>query len=142
MFYGEVKWSEVTQSCPILCDPMDCNLLGSSVYGILQARVLESIAISFSSGSSQPRDRTQVSRTVDRRFTVWAAREVLCKEFYALEMFLVYQSEKIIITQSENVCESCQLFGYHLESIFIWFNITLGFGKSFQFFSILKGNMK
>ena len=43
-----MKPCEVTQSCPILCDPMDYNLLGSSVHGILQARVLELVAISFS----------------------------------------------------------------------------------------------
>ena len=40
---------EVAQSCPTLCDPMDCSLSGSSVHGIFQARVLEWIAISFSS---------------------------------------------------------------------------------------------
>ena len=51
---------------------MDCSLPGSSVHGIFQAIVLEWIAISFSRGSSQPRDRTWVSYTVDRRFTVWA----------------------------------------------------------------------
>ena len=48
--------SEVAQSCPTLCDPMDCSLLGSSVHGILQAKVLEQVAISFSKGSSRPRD--------------------------------------------------------------------------------------
>ena len=53
-----------------------CSLPGSSVHAIFQAIVLEWIAISFSRGSSQPRDRTQVSRIVDRRFTVWATREV------------------------------------------------------------------
>ena len=62
--------SEVTQSCPTLCDPMDCSLPGSSVHGIFQVIVLEWIAISFSRGSSLPRDQTQVSRIVDRRFTV------------------------------------------------------------------------
>ena len=41
----------VTQSCLTLCDPMDCSLPGSSVYGILQARVLELVAMSFSRGS-------------------------------------------------------------------------------------------
>ena len=46
----------VTQSCPTLCDPMDCSLPGSSVPGILQARILEWVAIPFSRGSSQPRD--------------------------------------------------------------------------------------
>ena len=44
--------SEVAQSCPTLCDPMDCSLPGSSVHGILQARILEWVAISFSRGSS------------------------------------------------------------------------------------------
>ena len=41
---SEVKWSEVAQSCPTLWDPMDCSLLGSSLHGILQARVLEWVA--------------------------------------------------------------------------------------------------
>ena len=58
--------SEVAQSCPTLCDPMACSLLGSSVHGIFQAIVLEWIVISFSRGSSQPRDQTQVSRIVDQ----------------------------------------------------------------------------
>ena len=69
--------SEVAQSCPTLCDPMDCSLSGSSVHGIFQARVLEWVAVSFSTGSSQPRDRTQVSRIAGRHFTVWATMEVL-----------------------------------------------------------------
>ena len=73
---SEVKWSEVAQSCPTLCDPMDCSLPGSSVHGIFQAIVLEWIAISFSRGSSQPRGQTRVSRIVDWRFTIWATREV------------------------------------------------------------------
>ena len=47
-----VKESEVTQSCPTLCDPVDCSPPGSSVHGILQARILEWVAISFSRGSS------------------------------------------------------------------------------------------
>ena len=64
--------SEVAQSCPTLCDPMDCSLPRSSVHGIFQARVLEWVAIAFSRGSSQPKDRTQVSCIVGRRFTVWA----------------------------------------------------------------------
>ena len=49
------------QSCPTLCNPMDCSPPGSSVHGILQASILEGIAISSSRGSSQPRDRTWVS---------------------------------------------------------------------------------
>ena len=61
---------EVAQSCQTLCDPMDCSLPGSSVRGIFQAIVLEWIAISFSRGSSQPRDQTRVYGIVDRRFTI------------------------------------------------------------------------
>ena len=67
----EEKESEVAQSCPTLCDPVDCSLPGSSVHGILQARILEWVAISFSRGSSQPRDQSQVSRIAGRCFTLW-----------------------------------------------------------------------
>ena len=70
------EWvSEVAQSCPTLCNPMDCSLPGSSLHGILQARVLEWVAISFSRGSSWPRDWTQVSRIPGKRFNLWATRE-------------------------------------------------------------------
>ena len=67
--------SEVVQSCRTLCDPMDCSLPGSSVHGILQARILEWVTISFSRGSSQPRDRTQVSCIGGRYFNLGATRE-------------------------------------------------------------------
>ena len=53
-----------TQLCLILCDPIDYIL-----HGILQARILEWVAYSFSRGSSQPRDRTHVSRIAGRFFT-------------------------------------------------------------------------
>ena len=69
------KESEVTQSCLTLCNPMDCSLPGSVFHGIFQVRILECIAISFSTGSSQPRDRTWVSHTTGRLFTDWATRE-------------------------------------------------------------------
>ena len=59
----------VIQSCLTLCDPMDCSLPDSSVRGILQAIILEWVAIPFSRGSSQPRDRTQVSHIASRLFT-------------------------------------------------------------------------
>ena len=51
---------------------MDCSLPGSSLHGILQARVLEWVAISFSRGSSRPRDQTWVSCILGRRFNLWA----------------------------------------------------------------------
>ena len=63
------KEGEVTQLCPNLCNPMDCSLPDSSVHGILQARILERVAISFSRGSSQPRNQTWVSCIIaDRSF--------------------------------------------------------------------------
>ena len=62
----------VAQSCLTLCDPVDCGLPGPSVHGILQARVLEWIAIPLSRGSFLPRYRTLVSFIADRFFSIWA----------------------------------------------------------------------
>ena len=67
----------IAKSCPTLFDLMDHSPSGSSVHGISQARILKWVAISFSRGSSQPRDRIQVSCIAGRLFTVWATREVL-----------------------------------------------------------------
>ena len=61
---------KVTQSCLTFCDPLDCT-----VHGILQARLLEWVTSPFSRGSSQPRDRTQVSCIAGGFFTSWATRE-------------------------------------------------------------------
>ena len=66
---------KVAQWCPALHDSMDCSPPGSSVHGILQARILEWVAFPFSRGSSQPRDQTQVSRIAGDFFTIWATRE-------------------------------------------------------------------
>ena len=63
---------KVAQSCPTFSDPMDYT-----VHGILQARILKWVAFSFSRGSSQPRDQTQVSCIVGGFFTSWATREAL-----------------------------------------------------------------
>ena len=57
---------------------MDCSPLGSSIHGILQARLLEWVAISFSRGSSQPRDRTQVSCIVGINAAICALHTLLC----------------------------------------------------------------
>ena len=64
----------VSQSCLTVCDLMDCSPPGSSVHGILQAKILEWGAIPFSRGSSWPRDRTCVSCIAGRFFTIWANR--------------------------------------------------------------------
>ena len=55
------KWKPIAMSSLTLCDPMDCNLSGSSVHGIFQARILKWVAIPFSRGSSQPRNWTHIS---------------------------------------------------------------------------------
>ena len=65
----------IDKKCPYFCDPMDYSLPGSSIHGISQARILEWVAISFSRGSSWPRDWTQVSCIASRLLTIWANRE-------------------------------------------------------------------
>ena len=88
-----IKWVEryfkctgggdlVAESCPTLWDPVDGSPPGSTVHGILQARILEWVTISSSRGSSQPRDQTQVSCIAGRLFTIWASREALWGEHY------------------------------------------------------------
>ena len=67
----------VAQSCPTLCNPMDYSQPGCSVHGILQAGLLEWVAISFSSASYQPKDWSQVSCIAGSFFTIWATREAL-----------------------------------------------------------------
>ena len=70
-YFCDLKWSEVkvAQSYLTLRDPMDYT-----VYGILQAKILEWVALTFSRESSQPRDWTQVSHIADRFFTSWTTR--------------------------------------------------------------------
>ena len=76
----------VTQSCLTLCDPIDCCPPVYSVHGILQARIPEWVAIPFSSRSSQPRDRTQVSCVVCQVLYIWAYITIGC-----------YQNQEIVI---------------------------------------------
>ena len=63
----------LTQSCLTLCDHMDCSLPGSSVHGIFQARKLDRVAISYSRGSSRPRDQIPISCIAGRFFTTTPA---------------------------------------------------------------------
>ena len=60
----------VAQSCLTLCDPTDCSPSGFSVHRILQAKIVEWIAISFSRGTSQPKDQTLVSCLSSRFFII------------------------------------------------------------------------
>ena len=75
-FYQRKRESEVAQSYPTLCDPMDYSQPGSSIHGILQVRIPEWVFISFSRRFSQLKDQTQVSHIAGRLFTIWATREV------------------------------------------------------------------
>ena len=107
-----VKWGEVTQLCPTLCDPMDCHLPGSSVHGILQARILEWVAISFCRRSFQPRDWTQVSHIIGRCFTIWATKEVNVGNID----FVDYSSKQLTLLFSEALM--CVLFLKDTDSLF------------------------
>ena len=69
-----------TKSCPTLCNPMDCSLPGSSVHRILQARILEWVAIPFSRASSWSRDHTCVSCIACRFFTICGTKPTLKKK--------------------------------------------------------------
>ena len=71
-------WHVCAQSCLTLCNVIDCTPPGSSVHGILQARIMEWVAIPFSRVSSQPRDWTQVSRIAGRILTLWATTHGMC----------------------------------------------------------------
>ena len=102
----KVKESEVSQLCPTLCNPMDYSLPGSSAHGISQARVLQWVAISFSRGSSQPRDWTLVSHIVGRRFTASTTREVLIMLRHIYIYPQIYISTHIVSSISIFV-ESC-----------------------------------
>ena len=95
--------SEVSQSCPTLSDPMDCSLPGSSLHGILQARILKWVAISFSRLSSWPRDRTQVSHVAGRRFNLWVTREA----FHA-KMGTIKDRNSMDLTEAKDINKTWQ----------------------------------
>ena len=105
----------VAKSWPTLCDPLDCSSPRTSVHGILQARILEWVAISFSSGSSQPRDWTCVSCFVRQILYHWTTREALNKcvvtTYYFSEMQWKLASPLCIrVQQSFNRCLSVASF--------------------------------
>ena len=89
----------VIQWCPTLWDPMDCSPPGSSVHGILQASILEWVAIP-SSRDSQPRDWTQISHIAGGFFTLWATRE-------ALIIYILQQLFHFIVVRFSSVTQSC-----------------------------------
>ena len=79
----------VTQSCLTPCDPLDCSPPDYSIHRILQARMLEQVAIPFPKGSSQPRDQTSVSCIAGRFFTVWVTREAHIEKKFPYETWIL-----------------------------------------------------
>ena len=79
----------LAQSCPTLCDTMDCSPPGSSVHRILQARILEWAAIPFSMESAWPRNWILVSWIAGRFFTIWATREILSEAWVISFIYLL-----------------------------------------------------
>ena len=76
-------------SCSLtLCDPMDWGLPGSSVHGIFQAKILQWVAISFSKGSSRPRDQTLVSCNAGKFFTDWVTYRDICYLWFCCSLCL------------------------------------------------------
>ena len=107
----------VTQSCPTLWDPMDYSLAGSFVCGgILQARILEWVAMPFSRGSSQPRDRTQVSHIAGSFFTIWATREVCYLHSFAFSRMSYTVAVPFCILTS-NKCYSLSLSAFGIVGV-------------------------
>ena len=101
----------VGQSCPTLCNPMNCSASGSSVHGILQARILEWVAIPFSRGSTWPRERTWVIPFIGRFFTSWATSVdsanwlfFLSEPTCDLRSFLYEAFKGAATNQSDKIC--------------------------------------
>ena len=106
----------VTQSCLILCDPMYFRLPGSSVHRILQARILGWVAMPFFRGSSQPRNRTQVSHIAGGVFTVRATREApLSDSDTQLIPNLYYQAQRPMFQQTFPIQSQMTLLVFYSE---------------------------
>ena len=122
---------------------MDCSLPGSSVHGIFQAIVSDWIAISFSRGSFQPRDQTQVSRIVDRCFTIWATREVLSMLKY-MSIESVMPSKHLILCHTlillPLIFPRIRVFSNELSLCIRWpkyYSFTFGISPSNEYLGLI-----
>ena len=103
--HGQIKWIYcgcllVAQSCPTLYDLVGCSPLGSPVHGILQARILDWVAMSFSKGSSWPRDQTPFSCMAGSLYTIWATGkpcECCLSNFHRENTQKTCHTEKILL---------------------------------------------
>ena len=106
----------VAQSCSALCNPMDCSQPCFSVHGILQARILEWVAIPFSRGSSQTRDQTRASLIAGRFFIVQATGKPTCFK----------QPDYDVSSYSLYICFLCLRFFEVVWSVNLLFSSNLG----------------
>ena len=107
----------VAQSCLTLCDPMDCSPPGSSVHGILQARIPEWVAIAFPRGSSGPRDQTQVSHVAGRLLTVWGTGEARCEHLCFQLCHMIPRAVGLLAEFSFFLCFGDPVFELHPPSV-------------------------
>ena len=114
------------QSCLTLCNPIDCSPPGSSVHGILQARILGWVAIPFCKWSSWPRDRTWVSCIAGRLINVWDTREaqLLWEQRSNLNLLLVSLSHSALSQRIDLILQ-----------------MSTPKGKNYQCFSGVQANM-
>ena len=117
--------SEVTQSCPTLCEPVDYSLPGSSVHGVFQARIREWVAISFSRRSSQLRNWIWVSHIVGRCFTIGATREVKMNRHSRGGHFQDWELSRGSYKAGVRNGNACGTVGERLSSILEWIAILV-----------------
>ena len=123
LYYHYESESEVAQSCPTLCNPMDCSLPGSSVHGIFWARVVEWVAISFSRGSSRPRDQTRVSEPPGKQLPL-NHLPLYLSQFYSapfpfLSCFLPNALSSLLIFPSIHLLD---MEGFFIITIILFYN--------------------
>ena len=131
----EYMHAKSLQSCLILCNPLDCIPPGSSVHGILQARLLEWVVMPSSRGSSQPGDQTQVSHMAGGFFTNWATREAIPRYVWhglVCIVFMVYHKtslasdfSNLFCSYSFNGCHFIAVLTYLIFSMNILINIGI-----------------
>ena len=135
MLYNISLWKVkvlIAQLCLILFDPMDCSPPGSPVHGVLQARILEWVAIPFSWWSSWPSNQTWNSRITGRFFTVWATREApYPRDIYFITGSLYFLTHFACIFHPPTPCSAAMgvvfVFGLdftykwdHMMFVFLW----------------------
>ena len=131
---------QLLQSCPTLYNPMDCSPPGSSVHGILQARILEWVDMPSSRGSSWPRDQTRVSCIAGKFFTTELPGKPMymcmcvCLYIYVYVYIMEYFSYCccLVLKSCLTLCNTmgCSLPGISQERILVWVATSFSRGSS------------